>query len=99
MYASDLVITKPGGITTAEALTMKLPMLIVNPLPGQEEYNSQHLLSIKAAVKIGHIKRIPGIINTLLKNKQALLNLSNSAKDASHPDSAMEIARLTIDSF
>ncbi len=99
MCASDLVITKPGGITTAEALTMKLPMLIVNPLPGQEEYNSHHLLSIKAAIKVGHIKRIPGIIDMLFKNQEALNNLSVSAKDASHPASAIDMAKLIIESF
>ena len=44
MAASDLLISKPGGLTTSEAMARGLPMCVVNPIPGQEERNSDHLL-------------------------------------------------------
>ena len=44
MAASDLCITKPGGLSTSECRAMGLPMLLISPIPGQEERNAQHLL-------------------------------------------------------
>ena len=44
MAAADLYVGKPGGLTTSEALSKGLPMVVINPIPGQEERNSDHLL-------------------------------------------------------
>jgi processive 1,2-diacylglycerol beta-glucosyltransferase len=96
MSISDLIITKPGGITTAEALAMQLPMLIVEPLPGQEEYNTQHLLAIKAGIRIRDLKKVAGVVDALIVNKTVLKNLSIAAKNAAHPKAAEEIAKLII---
>lgn len=52
MSISKLIITKPGGITTAEALAKKLPMIILHPIPGQEARNTEILVSSGAALKI-----------------------------------------------
>jgi processive 1,2-diacylglycerol beta-glucosyltransferase len=49
MAACDLVVTKPGGLTTSECLALGLPMLLISPIPGQEERNAQHLLEQGAA--------------------------------------------------
>jgi len=96
MSVSDLIITKPGGITTAEALAMHLPMLIVEPLPGQEEYNTQHLLEIKAGLRMQNLKKISNVAEMLIKNKYLLKNLSTAAKDAAHPNAAQDIAKLIV---
>lgn len=45
MDAADCIITKPGGLTTSEALAKGLPMIIINPIPGQEERNAEFLLN------------------------------------------------------
>ena len=50
MSISTLVITKPGGLTSTEALTSNLPMLIINPIPGQEEENAEFLEENKVAI-------------------------------------------------
>ncbi|MBU2702026.1 2-amino-4-hydroxy-6-hydroxymethyldihydropteridine diphosphokinase [Sporomusaceae bacterium BoRhaA] len=50
MAVADLLITKPGGLTTAEALAAQLPLLIYHPIPGQEQANTQHLLDEGAAM-------------------------------------------------
>lgn len=51
MAAADILISKPGGLTTAEAMARGLPMCVVNPIPGQEERNSDHLLEAGVAIK------------------------------------------------
>jgi processive 1,2-diacylglycerol beta-glucosyltransferase len=51
MTASDLIVGKPGGLTTCEALAKGLVFVIVNPIPGQEERNSDHLLERGAAIR------------------------------------------------
>ena len=43
MHIADLVVTKPGGLTTSESLASNLPMVIINPIPGQEEENAAFL--------------------------------------------------------
>ena len=54
MEAADLLITKPGGLTSSEALAMKrLPMLITHPIPGQEERNARYLLKQGVAERAG----------------------------------------------
>ncbi|MDR0840180.1 MAG: glycosyltransferase [Christensenellaceae bacterium] len=52
MDAADCIITKPGGLTITEAMAKKLPMILVNPIPGQEERNSDFLLNNGAAIKV-----------------------------------------------
>ena len=51
MTISDLVITKPGGLTVSEALSKSLPIVIVNPIPGQEAKNTQFLTQKRVAVR------------------------------------------------
>ena len=58
MGVSDLVITKPGGVTTAEALAKRLAMIIIKPIPGQEANNTAYLTKEGAA-----IKRIPPTVS------------------------------------
>ena len=55
MAASDLVVGKPGGLTTSEALARGLAFVIVNPIPGQEERNSDHLLEEGAAIRCNNL--------------------------------------------
>ncbi len=96
MYISNLIITKPGGITTAEALVAGLPMLIVNPLPGQEVMNTKFLLKEGVAVKAESPEDAVILLEELLYNKNKLRAMSDKARSLSRPDSAIDIARLTL---
>lgn len=51
MACSDLAISKPGGLTTSECLAMGLPMVVVSPIPGQEEHNADFLMEQGVALK------------------------------------------------
>lgn len=97
MRASDIIITKPGGITTAEALAKGLPMIIVNPLPGQEAMNTKFLLSEGVAVKAREPVDVEIILEELLYNKTKLRLMSDKAKSLSKPDSAVNIAKLMLE--
>ncbi len=52
MDASDLIITKPGGLTTSEAMAKKLPLILMNPIPGQEERNQEFLVNAGVAMSV-----------------------------------------------
>ena len=52
MDAAELIITKPGGLTTSEAMAKRLPLILTNPIPGQEERNMEFLVNSGAAMAI-----------------------------------------------
>jgi processive 1,2-diacylglycerol beta-glucosyltransferase len=97
MHISTVIVTKPGGITTAEALTRGLPMLIVNPLPGQEAMNTKFLLNEGVAVRAQNPVDVVVVLEELLYNKNKLKIMSDKAKSLSKPDSAGSIARLMLE--
>jgi processive 1,2-diacylglycerol beta-glucosyltransferase len=96
MGASDIIITKPGGITVAEALAKKLPMLIIKPLPGQEASNTAYLTKENAAVKIDNLKDINVMVEDLLLNKDKLNLLREASGSISKPDASQDIAELLL---
>ncbi|MDD2751577.1 MAG: glycosyltransferase [Candidatus Omnitrophica bacterium] len=96
MSISDLIITKPGGITTAEALAKQLPMIIVQPIPGQEANNTAYLNEKKAAVKVDDPQQINIVVDDLLAHPQKLELLRRSAAAISKPHSSSDIAGLLL---
>lgn len=97
MRIATVIVTKPGGITTAEALASGLPMLIVNPLPGQEAMNTKFLLNEGVAVKAQSAADIVIVLEELLYNKNKLKIMSDKARSLSKPDSSIAIARLMLE--
>src|SRR5271165_7359247 len=96
MKISDLFIGKPGGLTTAEALACGLPMVIVSPIPGQEERNSDHLLEEGVAVKCNEMTTIPYKIDTLLDDPIRVEEMRRKAFALSRPDAARTIVRTLV---
>jgi processive 1,2-diacylglycerol beta-glucosyltransferase len=97
MAVSDLIITKPGGITTAEALSKGLPMIIIKPLPGQEMNNTQFLMNEHAAVKLDRAKDIHSVVEELLGDPAKLSSLAKAAARIGKPDAAFDIAKFIIE--
>jgi processive 1,2-diacylglycerol beta-glucosyltransferase len=87
MSAADLVLTKPGGLTSSEALAVGRPMLIFNPIPGQEAANSDFLLENGAAIKLNRLEDLPYRIDDLLGSEQ-LERMAAAAKALSKPNAA-----------
>ncbi|OGZ72530.1 MAG: hypothetical protein A2908_01510 [Candidatus Staskawiczbacteria bacterium RIFCSPLOWO2_01_FULL_38_12b] len=74
MKISDAVISKSGGLTVSECLTLKKPLIIVNPIPGQEEYNAEFVKKNNFGKRVNHISEIAKILPTMIsypKNDQA----------------------------
>jgi len=94
MDISSLIVTKPGGLTTAEALTKGLPILIVNPIPGQEAKNTEFLLNEQVAVKAKDALNAAVLIEELLNNPEQLKQMRASALKHAQPESAIKISKL-----
>lgn len=93
MNASDLIITKPGGLTVSEALACGLPMALFSAIPGQEEENANFLVSNNMAVKLG--KNAEETIKNLLKNPNTLQNMKSSCEQFDKSGSLKNIFELT----
>lgn len=96
MSVSDIIITKPGGITTAEAMTKKIPMIIISPLPGQEAKNTDYLKEQHAAIEVNDPKMIGITISDLLQDRIKLKAMSEAAANISKPNSSLDAARLLL---
>ena len=91
MAAADLLVGKAGGLTSSEALARGLPLLIVNPTPGQEERNSDHLLEAGAALRCNNLPTIAWKIERLLGEPGRLDHLRESARAAGRPRASLDI--------
>jgi processive 1,2-diacylglycerol beta-glucosyltransferase len=91
MQMSDLFIGKPGGLTTAECLASGLPMIIVEPIPGQEERNSDHLLEKGVALKCNEFTTLAYKIDNLLDDPAMLRSMREKALALGHPRAAETI--------
>jgi processive 1,2-diacylglycerol beta-glucosyltransferase len=87
---ADLIITKPGGLTTSEALAMGKPLLIVNPIPGQEAANSDFLLERGAAAKVNRVEDLPYRLGQLFASTK-LAQMARAAKNLGRPRAAQTI--------
>lgn len=92
MSVADLIITKPGGLTSSEALALGRPLCIISPIPGQEAANSDFLLEHGCAVKVNRIDDLPFRIRQLLGSDK-LQELSRHAANLGRPSAALEICR------
>lgn len=92
MAAADVVISKPGGLTSAEVLCCGGAMLIVNPIPAQESRNADFLLENGAAVKVGHLATLQYELNALLSSPRRLAQLKANARRIARPQAAYDVA-------
>ena len=90
MAVSDIVITKPGGLTTSEALASGLPMVVINPIPGQEAANSDFLLQAGAAIKVNRIEEMSHRVGQLLATKK-LMSMAKAARAVGKPAAARNV--------
>ena len=92
MAVSEIIITKPGGLSSSEALALGKPLFILNPIPGQEAANSDFLLEHGAAAKVNRVEDLPFRIEQLLGSKK-LTEMAKAAKSLGRPQSALAICR------
>ncbi len=96
MAAADVLVGKPGGLTTSEALAKELLLVIVNPIPGQEERNSDHLLEEGAAIRCNNLPVLADKIDRLLDDPARVARMRENVRRLAHPNAAEEIVRRSM---
>ncbi len=91
MTASDIVLGKPGGLTTSEALAKGLVFVIVNPIPGQEERNSDHLLERAVGIRCNNLPVLSYKLDRLLADPKRFATMQANARNMGRPNAATEI--------
>jgi len=92
MAASDLAVSKSGGLTTSECLAMGLPMLVFNPIPGQEERNAIYLLEHGAGLWTRTPAQMLFKVKALLDDPKRLADMQEAARRIARPRAAFDIA-------
>ncbi|NGQ97146.1 UDP-N-acetylglucosamine--LPS N-acetylglucosamine transferase [Brevibacillus sp. SYP-B805] len=93
LEVADLIVTKSGGLTTAEVLSKQVPMIIYNPLPGQEERNSHFLLNNACAKHANVTEQLIYFIEEMIENPEKAAYMKQMAKRVAKPDAARHIAQ------
>ena len=97
MSISDLVVTKPGGMTTTESLASGLPMIIINPIPGQEEENAEFLEGKGVGIWIKKDDNVSEILTNLFSHPNKLNEMKNNAILLGHPNSTKDICDILLE--
>lgn len=97
MHISDIVISKPGGLTTSECLACGLPMIVINPIPGQEEQNAEFLENSNLAYWIKDDDNPLGVIFKVVNNKNILDGLKQNVSKYTKRNSTKEICEVLFD--
>lgn len=96
MSISDLVVSKPGGMTTTESLACNLPMIIINPIPGQEEENAEFLENHGTAIWIKKKDDVYKILENLFSNPETLAKMKENTKTLAKPNSTKFICDILL---
>jgi processive 1,2-diacylglycerol beta-glucosyltransferase len=92
VVASDLIITKAGGLITSEILARGTPMIIVDPIPGQEEQNADVIAAAGAGVQLRLLEMVGPAVQYLLRHPERLAEMSQAGLELGHPRAALTIA-------
>ena len=97
MSASDILLGKPGGLTTSEALSKGLVFVIVNPIPGQEERNSDHLLEEGVAIRCNNLPALAYKVDRLLEDTARFTSMQANARRLARPDAARNVVTKLVE--
>jgi processive 1,2-diacylglycerol beta-glucosyltransferase len=93
---ATLLVGKPGGLTLSEAMACGLPMVILQPVPGQEERNSDQLLESGAAIKCNHLTTLSFKIDQLLGDAARLERMAAAARRMGRPHAARTVVETLL---
>jgi len=97
MHASDVLLSKPGGLTSSEALTAEIPMVLVKPLPGQEERNTRYLVTKKAAIRAHGERHLTQAVAEVLDSEERRAQLRASMHALRRPEAAVAVGERIVD--
>ena len=96
MSISDLVVSKPGGLTTSESLASNLPMVIINPIPGQEEENAEFLESKGTGIWIRKNDSAYEIFKSIIDNPEKLEEMKKNTNILAKKHSTENICKIIL---
>lgn len=96
MHISNIVITKPGGLTTTESLASNLPIVIINPIPGQEEENADFLVRNGVAIWIKKEDNIARVLKNLYRHPEKIDEMKKNIPNLAKPDSTKNICEILM---
>ena len=99
MSVSNLVVTKPGGLTSSESLVSGLPMVIINPIPGQEEQNAEFLVDAGIALWLKKKDDFNKEISELLADQDRLQQMKIKAKLLAKANSTRDICSTILNAY
>ena len=94
MSVSDLVVTKPGGLTTTESLASGLPIIVINPIPGQEEENAEFLEENGVAIWLKKEDNVKEVLENILGNPDKMLEMKIKARLLAKKNSTQDICKI-----
>ena len=97
MDAADCIITKPGGLTTSEAMAKELPMIIVNPIPGQEDRNTEFMLNNGLALKVSETFGIDEALFYLYSTPGRIERMKENIRLMGKPNATYDLCRFIMD--
>ena len=96
MSISDLVVTKPGGLTTTESLASGLPIIVINPIPGQEEENAQFLEENGVAIWLKKEDNVKEVLESIFNNPDKMLDMKIKARLLAKKTSTQDICKIIL---
>ena len=96
MSISDLVVTKPGGLTTTESLASGLPIIVINPIPGQEEENAEFLEKNGVAIWLKKEDNVKEVLENIFNNPNQMLEMKVKARLLAKKNSTQDICRIIL---
>ncbi len=97
MEASDLIVAKPGGSTTTESLAKRLPMVIMDPIPGQESRNADILKSRQASFSIGQPDEIQVILKAIFAHSGLMAEKQKAIDRLARPNAAEDVVKYSME--
>ena len=99
MDASDLIITKPGGLTSSESLAKGIPMILINPIPGQEERNVEFLVNNGLGIMASETYPVDEAIYQLINNKDRIESIKKMAAVFGKPKATPDLCKFILNLF
>jgi processive 1,2-diacylglycerol beta-glucosyltransferase len=96
IVASDLVVTKAGGLIVSEVLARGVPLVVIDPIPGQEEWNADFVVSSGSGAQLRMAESVPATVQRLLSQPYLLAEMGAAARKAGRPRAAGDIAERVI---
>lgn len=93
MAASDFIVGKAGGLACAEAMALGLPMFIVDPLPGQEERNTEFMIAAGAGIRVSEAN-LADMVKACLEEPVKIEKMARAAAARGKPNAASDVIRL-----